>query len=70
MKWRKKMRVPRYAGLFARLEKKVDAHWRHWARVLQVRSERLSLRQQYVFLMLFCLGVTVLCVLLIFNAFK
>jgi len=70
MKGRKKVRVERYAGFFERIENKVDARMHKWADLLQLNSDKLTWRQKFIVFMIFCIGVSVVCATIIFNAFK
>lgn len=70
MKARKTVRVERYAGMLARLEDKLEERLQRWANLLQLQSDKLTWRQKYIVFMIFCIGVSVVCASIIFNAFK
>jgi hypothetical protein len=67
---KKKNRVERYAKLITRVEHTIDERLHRWADLLQLQSDKLSWRQKYILFMIFCIGVSVICATINFNAIQ
>lgn len=70
MKWRRKARVERYAGLFTRWENALDKQLHQWSDLLQLKWDQLSEKQQYMLFMISCTSVSVVCATIILQVFK
>lgn len=67
---KREVRVERYAALFTRLENKMDDRLHTCANWLQLKTDQLSLQWKYFLFMVFCIGVSCLCAMMIVNALK
>jgi hypothetical protein len=70
MRWLKKKEVERYAGWFNRIETQLNVHLKKWARALQAGTDRLPRKMQIALFIVFVIGVSIVCSLIIYHALK
>lgn len=68
--FRKTNKELRYAGLLDKVQQSIGRRVQRWAAKRQRQMDRLTLRQQFMLFLLFCLAVSSVCVYFICNAFK